>query len=73
VQIHWNKQAGPAIRAAMSVRGKFTQAGGSILAVSIIAGTIAGVIVREPSIGFLVGAGAGIVLLILFWLQERRR
>ncbi len=54
------------------MRGKFTQAGGSILAVSIIAGTIAGLIVRQPSIGLLVGTGAGIVLLTLFWLQERR-
>ena len=69
----WNKGAVPAIRAAMTKRGKFTQAGGSILAVSIIAGSIAGIIVREPSIGFLVGAAAGVLLLTLFWLQERGR
>jgi hypothetical protein len=54
-------------------KARFTQAGGSILAVSIIAGTIAGVIVRQPSIGFLVGSGAGLLLVGLFWLQERRR
>lgn len=57
----------------MSDRTKFTQAGGSILAVSIIAGTVAGTIVREPSIGFLVGAAAGLLLLVLFWLNERKR
>lgn len=73
VRGHWYKAALPAIRAPMTKRGKFTQAGGSILAVSIIAGSIAGIIVREPSIGFLVGAGAGVLLLTLFWLQERRR
>jgi uncharacterized membrane protein len=57
----------------MTGKARFTQAGGSILAVSIIAGTIAGVIVRQPTIGFLVGIGAGSLLLALFWLQERRR
>lgn len=54
-------------------KGRYTQAGGSILAISIIAGTVAGVIVRQPSIGFLVGAGAGVLLALLFWLHERRR
>ena len=57
----------------MSDRSRFTQAGGSILAISIIAGTVAGVIVRQSSIGFLVGAAAGILLLALFWLRERKR
>ena len=57
----------------MDSRTKYTQAGGSILAISIIAGTVAGVIVRQPSIGFLVGTGAGILLAVLFWLNERRR
>jgi hypothetical protein len=57
----------------MTDRSRFTQAGGSILAISIIAGTVAGVIVRQSSIGFLVGAAAGILLLTLFWLRERRR
>jgi hypothetical protein len=53
--------------------GKYSQAGGSILAISIIAGTVAGVIVRQPSIGFLVGTAAGVLLATLFWLNERRR
>jgi hypothetical protein len=57
----------------MDQRAKFTQAGGSILAIAIIAGTVAGVIVGQPSIGFLIGAGTGAVLAILLWLRDRRR
>ena len=60
------------MKAAME-RKRYSQAGGSILAISIIAGTVAGVIVRQASIGFLVGLGAGILLLTWFWLQERKR
>ena len=57
----------------MTDRSRFTQAGGSILAISIISGTVAGVIVRQSSIGFLVGTAAGILLLALFWLRDRKR
>ena len=44
-----------------------------MLAIAIIAGTVAGVIVGQPSVGFLAGLGAGLLLTILFWLNERRR
>ena len=57
----------------MSQRARYTQAAGSMLAISIIAGAVAGVIVGQPSIGFLVGLGAGLLLLLLFWLNDRRR
>ena len=57
----------------MSQRTRYTQAAGSVLAISIIAGTVAGVIVGQPSIGFLAGLAAGLLLAILFWLNERRR
>jgi hypothetical protein len=57
----------------MTERGQFPQAGGSILAISIIAGTVAGVIVGQSSIGFLVGTAAGILLFALFWLKDRKR
>ena len=57
----------------MDRRGRYTQAGGFILAVSIIAGTVVGVIVGQPSIGFLAGTGTGLLLALLFWLAERRR
>ena len=57
----------------MSERARYTQAAGSVLAISIIAGAVAGVIVGQPSIGFLVGLAAGILLLVLFSLRERKR
>jgi hypothetical protein len=57
----------------MSQRTRYTQAAGSVLAIAIIAGAVAGVIVGQPSIGFLAGLAAGILLAILFWLNERRR
>lgn len=57
----------------MDRRGTYTQAGGFIIAASIIAGTVAGVIVNQPSIGVLAGVGAGVLLALLFWLVERKR
>ncbi|MEA3065571.1 MAG: hypothetical protein QOJ27_2023 [Sphingomonadales bacterium] len=57
----------------MSQRTRYTQAAGSVLAISIIAGAVAGVIVGQPSIGILAGTAAGLLLAILFWLSERRR
>jgi LytS/YehU family sensor histidine kinase len=58
---------------AMANRAKYTQAAGSMLAISIIAGAVAGTIVGQPSVGFLVGLAAGVLLAILFWLNDRRR
>jgi hypothetical protein len=54
-------------------KGRYTQAGGSILAISIIAGTVAGVIVSQPSIGFMIGTAAGVLLAFLFWRLDQRR
>ena len=57
----------------MSQRTRSTQAAGFILAISILAGAVAGSIVGQPSIGFLAGLAAGLAIAILFWLNERRR
>lgn len=57
----------------MSQRTRSTQAAGFILAISILAGAVAGAIAGQPSIGFLAGLAAGLGIAILFWLSERRR
>ncbi len=57
----------------MSKTRRSTQAAGFILAISIMAGAVAGSIVGQPSIGFLAGLAAGVLIAILFWLNERRR
>ena len=51
---------------------KVPHAGGALLAFSMLAGTIAGCVYRQPSIGFLAGLGAGLLLLALVWLIDRR-
>jgi uncharacterized membrane protein len=63
----------PAMSRPMSQPRRYTQAAGSVLAIAIIVGAVAGVIVGQPSIGFLVGLGAGVLIAILFWLNDRRR
>jgi hypothetical protein len=59
--------------ALMSQRRRYTKAAGSMLAIAIVGGAVAGVIVGQPSIGVLAGTAAGILIAILFWLAERRR
>lgn len=52
---------------------KAPRAGGVLLALAILAGVLIGLFAGQPSIGFLVGAGIGLLLLILIWLNDRRR
>jgi len=48
------------------------QAGGCLLFLSIMIGVAVGVLLRQPSIGFLAGLGIGLALLALVWLRDRR-
>lgn len=50
-----------------------TQAGGFMLAAAIVAGVIGGILVGQPSIGFLVGAAFGVLGAVLLWLRDRRQ
>lgn len=50
-----------------------SRSGGFLLALSIIVGAVAGIWLGQPSIGFLVGTGVGVLLLALVWLTDRRR
>ncbi|MGE5721575.1 MAG: hypothetical protein ACM3YM_03865 [Sphingomonadales bacterium] len=52
--------------------GQNIRAGGCLLSSSILICTIAGVLLRQSSIGFLVGAAIGLALLALLWLKDRR-
>jgi len=52
---------------------KNRQAGGCLLTFGILAGVAAGLYYREPSIGFLAGTAAGLLLLLAVWLIDRRR
>jgi hypothetical protein len=47
--------------------------GGALVAGGIIAGVIGGIIARQPSMGFLAGAGAGVLIALLLWFRDRRR
>jgi uncharacterized membrane protein (UPF0136 family) len=49
------------------------QAGGFIIAVGILAGTIIGGLKGQPSIGLLAGLGIGVVAALAVWLRDRRR
>ena len=51
---------------------KNARSGGALLAISIVAGAIGGVFAGQPSIGFLAGLVAGLVMLGLVWLADRR-
>ena len=57
----------------MEPRRRFTRAGGCLLALALIAGVAGGAYAGQPSIGFLAGLGAGLVLLLAVWLLDRRR
>jgi hypothetical protein len=52
---------------------KASRAGGVIIAATILAGAITGVVYREPSIGILAGAAAGIAITLALYLRDRRR
>ena len=49
------------------------QAGGFVLAACIIGGTVAGAILHQASLGFLIGHGAGILLAVIIWMIDRAR
>lgn len=54
-------------------RGRTTQAGGFILAASILIGAVWGAMRHQSSIGLLAGFGVGVVLALAIWLIDRRR
>ena len=57
--------------ATMANTPRTSQAGGALLAGAILVGTITGIVLRQSSIGFLIGLGVGLVLLALVWWRSR--
>lgn len=51
----------------------FPRAGGFLLALSILIGPIVGAMFGQPSLGFLIGLGIGLLLLLAVWLADRAR
>lgn len=47
-------------------------AGGMLLAAAILIGVIGGSFWGQPTIGFLAGLGAGLLLVAAVWLLDRR-
>ena len=48
-------------------------AGGFLLALSLLVGTVAGAGQGQASIGFVAGLGVGLILLLAIWLIDRAR
>jgi hypothetical protein len=57
----------------MAAKSNTPIAGGFLLCVSLFVGALSGVFLGQPSIGFLIGAGTGLILAILIWLLDRRK
>lgn len=55
----------------MNRHSNFPRAGGALLAGSILTGVLTGVVLRQPSVGFLAGLGVGLLLLGAVWLADR--
>lgn len=49
-----------------------SQAGGSILALSILIGAVGGIAVGQASIGFLAGLAVGTMIAVILWRRDRR-
>ena len=48
-------------------------AGGFLLSMSILVGVIAGAARGQASLGFVIGTGVGLALLLAVWLIDRRK
>lgn len=68
----WRGGAGRGTGASMANRPG-PQAGGFIIAVAILAGTIIGGLMGQPSIGLLAGLGLGVIAALAVWLKDRAR
>jgi len=54
-------------------RPKSPTGAGAIIAFLVMAGTIGGGILGQPSIGLLSGFGLGVLIAVILWWRERGR
>jgi hypothetical protein len=54
-------------------RSKPPTGAGAIIALLVMAGTIGGGILGQPSIGLLSGFGLGVLIAVILWWRERGR
>ena len=47
-------------------------AGGVLIALGAIGGTVAGLATAQPTLGFLIGTAAGVALALAIWWRGRR-
>ena len=52
-------------------RSNVPRAGGALLAAALLVGVLGGTLAGQPSIGFLAGLAAGLVLVLAVWLIDR--
>lgn len=48
-------------------------AGGFFIAIGMLGGAIIGLVYRQPSLGMVLGLGAGVLIALAIWLLDRRR
>jgi uncharacterized membrane protein len=46
---------------------------GGPLVLALLAGIVIGFLLGQPTIGFLVGAAAGVAIAVVLWLRDRGR
>ena len=47
-------------------------AGGALIALAVMVGSIAGLIAGQPTIGFLIGLSVGVIAALLIWWTDRK-
>ena len=55
------------------MRGSSTRAGGCFLTICILGGFVAGLAIRNPMKGVLIGTAVGAAIAVAIWLIDRRR
>ncbi len=63
----------PAVWHSLLMQKRSPRAGGFLLILCIFLGVVIGAMRGEPSLGFLIGAGLGVMAAIATWLIDRRR